>query len=164
MNFLPRAGINNMSASSCLFDLMQISIRCFTFNRKPIGAAIVLFVSMSGSAYGADTYCHKTAEYFAGFYAGLHKMNSHGFQNFAANSADQQAYFVQVQKNGEKLEANVIKSIHNDIDISAADKQRFIQITQSMAGKLRLIAESDALNNSPKENDLVLKELVSVCP
>lgn len=91
-------------------------------------------------------------------------MNSHGFQNFESNSADQQAYFVQVQKNGEKLEANVIKSIRNDIDITAADKQRFIQITQSLAEKLRLIAASDGMNNSLKENDVVLKELVSVCP
>lgn len=143
---------------------MTNSIRFFTSHFKPIGAAIALFVSLEGSAYSADTYCHKSAAYFSGFYAGLQKMNSHGFQNFESNSADQQAYFVQVQKNGEKLEANVIKSIRNDIDITAADKQRFIQITQSLAEKLRLIAASDGMNNSLKENDVVLKELVSVCP
>jgi aminoglycoside N3'-acetyltransferase len=143
---------------------MQNLIQLVTLHTKHIGAAIALFVLLLGSAYGAETYCHRTAEYFAGFYAGLHKMNSHGFQNFAPNSADQQAYFVQVQKNGEKLEANVIKSIHNDIDISAADKQTYIHITHSLAEKLRSIAESDALKNAFKENDVVLKELVSVCP
>lgn len=143
---------------------MQNSTRLFTLQFKHIGAAIALFVSLLGSAYGAESYCHRTAQYFAGFYAGLHKMNSHGFQNFAANSADQQAYFVQVQKNGEKLEANVIKSIHNDIDIPAADKQTYLEITHSLAEKLRLIAASDALKNVLKENDAVLKELVSVCP
>ena len=143
---------------------MQNSIQFFRLQIKHIGAATALLVSSLGPAYGADSYCHRTAEYFAGFYAGLHKMNSHGFQNFEANSADQQAYFVQVQKNGEKLESNVIKSIRNDIDITAADKQRFIQITQSLAEKLRLMAASDALKNAFKENDVVLKELVSVCP
>ena len=56
------------------------------------------------------------------------------------------------------------KSIHNDIDISAADKQTYIQITHSLAEKLRSIAESDALKNTLRENEVVLKELVFVCP
>lgn len=91
-------------------------------------------------------------------------MNSHGFENFKPNSADQQAYFIQVQKNGEKLEANVIKSINNDIDLITQDKSVFIQLTHSLAEKLRQLAASDAVNNIFKEKEAVKTELLSVCP
>jgi len=61
-----------------------------------------LLLSMSFSplaqAESTSNFCHKTADYFSDFYEGLFKMNSHGFKNFSPNSADQQAYFIQVQK------------------------------------------------------------------
>jgi hypothetical protein len=114
-------------------------------------------------AESANVFCQKNAAYFAEFYAGLYKMNSHGLKNFTANSADQQAYFVQVTKNGEKLESNINKGINNDNSLSAQDKSSFLHITHLTGEKLRQLAATDAMNDTFKEKEAVLKELLTVC-
>ena len=55
VNFLSRVGIDKIGASTYLFELMQNLIQLVTLHTKHIGAAIALFVSLLGSAYGADS-------------------------------------------------------------------------------------------------------------
>jgi hypothetical protein len=107
--------------------------------------------------------CSRSASYFAEFYVGLQTMHSHGLKNFTPGSADANAYFIQVQKNGEKVEMNVLKNLRSDGTLSPSVKDSLIKLNQSVAQSMRRMAEQDALAQVLRDKEVVKAELTKVC-
>jgi len=112
----------------------------------------------------ASAECERSASYFSEFYAGLQTMHSHGLKSFVPGSADAQAYFIQVQKNGEKVEMNVLKSLRGDGTLKPQAKENLIKLNQSVAQTMRLLAEHDARENLQRDKVAVKSELMKACP
>jgi hypothetical protein len=107
--------------------------------------------------------CQSSASYFAEFYAGLQTMHSHGLTSFVPGSADAQAYFIQVQKNGEKVEMNVVKSLRGDGSLKPQVKANLIKLNQSVAQSMRYLAETDARDKLLRDKDEVKNQLLNAC-
>ena len=107
--------------------------------------------------------CQRSAGYFSEFYAGLQTMHSHGLKNFTPGSADAQAYFIQVQKNGEKVEMNVLKGIRGDGTLKPQAKDTSIRLTQAVAKALRSLAEQDAKDDIMRDKASVSSLLIQAC-
>ena len=107
--------------------------------------------------------CLKSAGYYAEFYQGLYTMHRHGLDTFTTDSADRQLYFFQVQRNGDKVEANVVKSVQADNDLSAREKNKLIQLHHAVGQRFRDMAATDAQNAQPKDKAGVLQALQEVC-
>ena len=107
--------------------------------------------------------CLNSAQYFSEFYNGLLTMHTHGLKNFVPGSADAEAYFIQVQKNGEKVEMNVLKGIRGDSTLKVQARDAAIRLNQSVAKTLRALAEQDAKNNTGREKPSVIYALIQAC-
>jgi hypothetical protein len=115
------------------------------------------------SAITTSPDCQRSAVYFAEFYAGLQTMHSHGLKNFTPGSADAEAYFIQVRKNGEKVEMNVLKGLRGDGTLQPQLKEKLIQLNQSVAKALRYWAETDARDNLIRDKDEIKNLLIKAC-
>ncbi len=107
--------------------------------------------------------CQRSAGYFSEFYAGLQTMHSHGLKNFAPGSADAQAYFIQVQKNGEKVEMNVLKGLRGDGTLKPDIKEKLIKLNQKVALTMRQLAEQDARTGLVRDKNAVIQTLATSC-
>ncbi len=107
--------------------------------------------------------CQRSAGYFSEFYAGLQTMHSHGLKNFAPGSADAQAYFIQVQKNGEKVEMNVLKGLRGDGTLKPDIKEKLIKLNQKVALTMRQLAEQDARTGLVRDKNAVIQALATSC-
>jgi hypothetical protein len=130
----------------------------------------LLTLCSSLSANAQDTHsmavspeCQSSASYFSEFYNGLQTMHSHGLKTFVPGSADAQAYFIQVQKNGEKVEMNVLKSLRGDGSLKPQVKANLIKLNQSVAQSMRQLAETDARDNLMRNKDEVKNQLLTAC-
>lgn len=130
-----------------------------------------LLVLLAGWAAGAafafdasEVRCQRSASYYAEFYQGLYTMNRHGLEKFPNDSPERQLYFVQVQKNGEKIEMNVIKSVRGDISLSASEQAVVIKLHQALGKHLRETSALDAQAALPKDRQAVLQTLQEACP
>ena len=130
----------------------------------------LLTLCVSLSARAQDTHsmavspeCQSSASYFSEFYNGLQTMHSHGLKTFVPDSADAQAYFIQVQKNGEKVEMNVVKSLRGDGSLKPQVKANLIKLNQSVAQSMRQLAERDARDNLLRDKDEVKNHLIKAC-
>ena len=122
---------------------------------------------VAGSAFALDApevRCQRSANYFAEFYQGLYTMHRHGLEKFPVDSPDRQLYFVQVQKNGEKIEMNVIKSVRGDTSLSASEQAVVVKLHQALGKQLRETAALDAQAAQPKDKAAVLLALQEACP
>ena len=90
-------------------------------------------------------------------------MHSHGLKNFTPGSADAEAYFIQVRKNGEKVEMNVLKGLRGDGTLQPQLKEKLIQLNQSVAKALRYWAETDARDNLIRDKDEIKNLLIKAC-
>ena len=107
--------------------------------------------------------CQRSAGYFSEFYAGLQTMHSHGLKNFTPGSADAQAYFIQVQKNGEKVEMNVLKGLRGDGTLKPDIKEKLIKLNQKVALTMRQLAEQDARTGLVRDKNAVIQALATSC-
>jgi len=107
--------------------------------------------------------CLQSSTYYAEFYQGLYTMHRHGLDTFATDSADRQLYFFQVQRNGDKIEANVVKSVEADNTLSASDKTKLTQLHHAVGQRFRDMAATDAQNAQPKDRTSVLRSLQEAC-
>ena len=107
--------------------------------------------------------CLQSSTYYAEFYQGLYTMHRHGLDTFTKDSSDRQLYFFQVQRNGEKIEANVVKSVHADNALSASEKNKLTQLHHALGQRFREMAATDAQNAQPKDRAGVLQALQAVC-
>jgi hypothetical protein len=107
--------------------------------------------------------CLQSSNYYAEFYQGLYTMHRHGLDSFANDSADRQLYFFQVQRNGDKIEANVVKSVEADKTLSASDKTKLTQLHHAVGQRFRDMAATDAQNAQPKDRTSVLRSLQEAC-
>jgi hypothetical protein len=107
--------------------------------------------------------CLQSSNYYAEFYQGLYTMHRHGLDSFANDSADRQLYFFQVQRNGDKIEANVVKSVEADNTLSASDKTKLTQLHHAVGQRFRDMAATDAQNAQPKDRTSVLRSLQEAC-
>jgi hypothetical protein len=107
--------------------------------------------------------CLQSSNYYAEFYQGLYTMHRHGLDSFATDSADRQLYFFQVQRNGDKIEANVVKSVEADNTLSASDKTKLTQLHHAVGQRFRDMAATDAQNAQPKDRTSVLRSLQEAC-
>ncbi len=119
--------------------------------------------AQTSDASNVSAECQSSATYFAEFYAGLQTMHSHGLKNFVPDSADARAYFIQVQKNGEKIEMNVLKGIRGDGNLKPKAKDALVQLTQSVAKTLRGLAEQDAKDDVLRDKASVTNALIQAC-
>lgn len=107
--------------------------------------------------------CLQSTAYYAEFYQGLYTMHRHGLDTFANDSSDRQLYFFQVQRNGDKIEANLVKSVQADNALSASDKTKLIQLHHAVGQRFRDMAATDAQNAQPKDRASVLRLLQEAC-
>lgn len=107
--------------------------------------------------------CLQSSNYYAEFYQGLYTMHRHGLDSFANDSADRQLYFFQVQRNGDKIEANLVKSVEADNTLSASDKTKLTQLHHAVGQRFRDMAATDAQNAQPKDRTSVLRSLQEAC-
>ena len=107
--------------------------------------------------------CLQSSNYYAEFYQGLYTMHRHGLDSFATDSTDRQLYFFQVQRNGDKIEANVVKSVQADNTLSASDKNKLMQLHHAVGQRFRDMAATDAQNAQPKDRTSVLRSLQEAC-
>ena len=107
--------------------------------------------------------CLQSSTYYAEFYQGLYTMHRHGLDTFATDSADRQLYFFQVQRNGDKIEANLVKSVQADHALSASDKNKLTQLHHAVGQRFREMAATDAQNAQPKDRTSVLRSLQEAC-
>ena len=90
-------------------------------------------------------------------------MHRHGLDTFTTDSSDRQLYFFQVQRNGDKIEANLVKSVHADNALSASDKNKLTHLHHAVGQRFRDMAATDAQNAQPKERARVLQALQEAC-
>ena len=107
--------------------------------------------------------CLQSSSYYAEFYQGLYTMHRHGLDTFATDSADRQLYFFQVQRNGDKIEANLVKSVQADHALSASEKNKLTQLHHAVGQRFREMAATDAQNAQPKDRTSVLRSLQEAC-
>ena len=107
--------------------------------------------------------CLQSSTYYAEFYQGLYTMHRHGLDTFPRDSADRQLYFFQVKRNGDKVEANVVKSVESDNSLSVIDKHQLTQLHHAVGQRFRDMAATDAQNAQPKERARVLQALQEAC-
>jgi hypothetical protein len=107
--------------------------------------------------------CLQSSNYYAEFYQGLYTMHRHGLDSFANDSADRQLYFFQVQRNGDKIEANLVKSVQADHALSASEKNKLTQLHHAVGQRFREMAATDAQNAQPKDRTSVLRSLQEAC-
>jgi hypothetical protein len=107
--------------------------------------------------------CLQSSSYYAEFYQGLYTMHRHGLATFANDSSDRQLYFFQVQRNGDKVEANVLKSVQADNALTASDKNKLMKLHHAVGQRFRDMAASDAQNAQPKDKAEVLQALQEAC-
>ena len=107
--------------------------------------------------------CLQSSAYYAEFYQGLYTMHRHGLDSFANDSADRQLYFFQVQRNGDKIEANLVKSVQADNALSASDKNKLTQLHHAVGQRFRDMAATDAQSAQPKDRASVLRLLQEAC-
>jgi len=107
--------------------------------------------------------CLQSSAYYAEFYQGLYTMHRHGLDTFANDSADRQLYFFQVQRNGDKIEANLVKSVQADHALSASEKNKLTQLHHAVGQRFREMAATDAQNAQPKDRTSVLRSLQEAC-
>ena len=107
--------------------------------------------------------CLQSSTYYAEFYQGLYTMHRHGLDTFPTDSADRQLYFFQVKRNGDKIEANVVKSVQADNTLSASDKTKLTQLHHAVGQRFRDMAATDAQNAQPKDRASVLRLLQETC-
>jgi hypothetical protein len=107
--------------------------------------------------------CLQSSNYYAEFYQGLYTMHRHGLDSFATDSTDRQLYFFQVQRNGDKIEANVVKSVEADNTLPSSDKNKLIQLHHAVGQRFRDMAATDAQNAQPKDRSSVLRSLQEAC-
>ena len=113
--------------------------------------------------FGQSANCLQSTTYFAGFYQDLYTMHRHGLDTFATDSAERQMYFFQVQRSGDKLEANIVKSVRDENTLSASDKKQRIELHHAVGQRVRAMAEIDAKNSQPKDTASVLLGLQEAC-
>ena len=113
--------------------------------------------------WGQSASCLQSAAYFAEFYQGLYTMHRHGLDTFSNDSADRQLYFFQVQRNGDKLETNIVKSVQADNTLSVNEKKQLIQMHHAVGQRFRDMAATDAQNIQPKDKVSVLSVLQEAC-
>jgi hypothetical protein len=107
--------------------------------------------------------CLQSSTYYAEFYQGLYTMHRHGLDTFPTDSADRQLYFFQVKRNGDKVEANVVKSVEADNTLSASEKSKLTQLHHTVGQRFRDMAATDAQNAQPKDRARVLQALQEAC-
>jgi hypothetical protein len=107
--------------------------------------------------------CLQSSAYYAEFYQGLYTMHRHGLDTFPTDSADRQLYFFQVKRNGDKVEANVVKSVEADNSLPSGDKNKLIQLHHAVGRRFRDMAATDAQNAQPKDRAGVLQALQEAC-
>ena len=107
--------------------------------------------------------CLLSTAYYAEFYQGLYTMHRHGLDTFANDSADRQLYFFQVQRNGDKIEANLVKSVQADNALSASEKNKLTQLHHAVGQRFRDMAATDAQSAQPKDRASVLRLLQEAC-
>jgi len=107
--------------------------------------------------------CLQSSTYYAEFYQGLYTMHRHGLDTYATDSPDRQLYFFQVQRNGDKVQANVVKSVQADNALSASEKTKLTQLHHAVGQRFRSLAASDAQNAQPKDKAGVLLALQEAC-
>ena len=90
-------------------------------------------------------------------------MHRHGLDTFPTDSADRQLYFFQVKRNGDKVEANVVKSVEADNTLSASEKSKLTQLHHTVGQRFRDMAATDAQNAQPKDRASVLRLLQETC-
>jgi hypothetical protein len=110
-----------------------------------------------------STSCLQSTAYYAEFYQGLYTMHRHGLDTYATDSPDRQLYFFQVQRNGDKVQANVVKSLQADNALSASEKTKLTQLHHAVGQRFRSLAASDAQNAQPKDKAGVLLALQEAC-
>ena len=81
------------------------------FTQTWLRVTLVVFAFWPALGLGQNASCLQSTAYYAEFYQGLYTMHRHGLDTFATDSSDRQLYFFQVQRNGDKVEANVVKSV-----------------------------------------------------
>ena len=142
----------------------------FSIRRASWPLIMLLTLCLGLTAGAQDTHsmavspeCQSSASYFSEFYTGLQTMHSHGLKTFVPGSADAQAYFIQVQKNGEKVEMNVLKSLRGDGSLKPQVKANLIKLNQSVAQSMRQLAERDAHDNLLRDKDEVKNQLINAC-
>ena len=113
--------------------------------------------------FSQSANCLQSTTYFSGFYQDLYTMHRHGLDTFATDSAERQMYFFQVQRSGDKLEANIVKSVRDENTLSASDKKQRIQLHHAVGQRVRDMAATDAQNTQPKDKASVLLALQEVC-
>ena len=112
---------------------------------------------------GQSASCLQSTAYYAEFYQGLYTMHRHGLDTFANDSSDRQLYFFQVQRNGDKIEANLVKSVQADNALSASDKNKLTQLHHAVGQRFRDMAATDAQSAQPKDRASVLRLLQEAC-
>ena len=90
-------------------------------------------------------------------------MHRHGLDTFPTDSADRQLYFFQVKRNGDKVEANVVKSVEADNTLSASEKNKLTQLHHAVGQRFRDMAATDAQNAQPKDRARVFQALQEAC-
>ena len=113
--------------------------------------------------FSQSASCLQSSAYYAEFYQGLYTMHRHGLDTFASESSDRQLYFFQVQRNGDKIEANVVKSVEADNSLTAGDKNKLMQLHHAVGQRFREMAATDAQNAQPKDRTSVLRSLQEAC-
>ena len=133
------------------------------FTQTWLRGTLVVFAFWPALGLGQNASCLQSTAYYAEFYQGLYTMHRHGLDTFATDSSDRQLYFFQVQRNGDKVEANVVKSVQANNALSTSDKNKLIQLHHAVGQRFRDMAATDAQNAQPKDKAGVLKALQEVC-
>lgn len=133
------------------------------FTQTWLRVTLVVFAFWPALGLGQNASCLQSTAYYAEFYQGLYTMHRHGLDTFATDSSDRQLYFFQVQRNGDKVEANVVKSVQANDALSTSDKNKLIQLHHAVGQRFRDMAATDAQNAQPKDRAGVLKALQEVC-
>jgi hypothetical protein len=133
------------------------------FSRALLGGALLWCGLWPATGFSQSVNCLQSTSYFAGFYQDLYTMHRHGLDTFANDSAERQMYFFQVQRSGDKLEANIVKSVRDDITLSATEKKQRIQLHHAVGQRVRDMAATDAQNTQPQNKASVLLALQEVC-
>ena len=133
------------------------------FTQTWLRVTLVVFAFWPALGLGQNASCLQSTAYFAEFYQGLYTMHRHGLDTFATDSSDRQLYFFQVQRNGDKVEANVVKSVQANNALSTSDKNKLIQLHHAVGQRFRDMAATDAQNAQPKDRAGVLQALQEVC-
>jgi hypothetical protein len=132
-------------------------------SRALFRSALLCYGLWPALGFGQSANCLQSTSYFAGFYLDLYTMHRHGIDTFATDTAERQMYFFQVQRSGDKLEANIVKSVRDDNTLSASEKKQRIQLHHAVGQRVREMAATDAQNTQPIDKASVLLALQEAC-